>query len=135
MASRLTLVILAVSLVALGCGNPPPSAPARRVLLPESGGNTTMTAQVFGRLAGDATTGCVWFVGKDGAAYTALWPRGYTALFGPVRVLDNTGSVVGVEGQILTMTGGILPAGNILCRVGPMAFIIGQVDGRLDAFP
>jgi len=66
------------------------------------------------RLAGDRQVGggCVWFERDDGSRISVLWPDGWQARFFATdtglptfEVLDETGAVVGREGNVISAAG------------------------------
>jgi hypothetical protein len=95
-----------------------------RVSLPTSGwvpGDPGRTALITGVVAGSASVdgGCVWLEGNAGQRLAVLWPKGYTATFGPVTVLDADGEVIAREDQHLRAGGAYgTPRGDAKCMVG-----------------
>lgn len=92
-------------------------------------GSDVMTAEISGRLAGDASLdgGCLWLVGSEGQQQAVLWPAGYRALYDPARLVGPDGIVVAREGQEVRASGGFLPApGMVRCRLNQTE--IAQVD-------
>jgi len=78
-------------------------------------------------VTGDARLGCVWLL-RDGTRYAVLWPSGFRAAFGPVRIYDPDGRVVWREGVEHAIGGGWsterverIPAA---CRTGDTAWWI-----------
>jgi hypothetical protein len=59
------------------------------------------------QLAGDPSTGCVWFQGVGNEARVAVvWPKGFTVSFSPLRVYGFDGSLLAEEGVTYTSLGG-----------------------------
>jgi hypothetical protein len=55
----------------------------------------------------DDALGCLWLEsGDEGERVKPIWPHGYRAVPGPVRVLDGRGQVVAVADQELELAGG-----------------------------
>ena len=58
------------------------------------------------KLAGDPSTGCVWFETVDGGArVSAVWPEGFTVSFDPLRVHDLQGKVFAEGGPTYGLGG------------------------------
>lgn len=92
-------------------------------------GSDAMTAEISGRLAGDASVdgGCLWLVGSEGQQQAVLWPAGYRALYDPARLVGPDGTVVAQEGQEVRASGGFLLAPDMVrCRLNQTE--IAQVD-------
>ena len=74
---------------------------------------TSMAGELIGTLGGDGNS-CFW-VDTGSGKVTVLWPRGYTALRDPLRLLDASGDEVAREGQTISIAGGVTGEGIASC--------------------
>lgn len=110
-------VTAAISSVGAGCGGTSDGDAASVGPLPttENPEGTGLEAPLGGRLEGDADTGCVWLVSREyeadvpGGRVATVWPRGFTALWDPLRLMRSTGEVAAVEGDVVRTGGGLVP--------------------------
>lgn len=95
------------------------------IALPAHDGATPDVAMSGGTLVGDQRLGCVWVV-QGGRRLAALWPPGYRAKFGPVRIYDEAGEVWR-EGQVRELGGGVSSVVDRVpeaCRTGTRVLFI-----------
>jgi hypothetical protein len=89
-------------------------------------------------LAGDPSTGCVWFegVGSD-ARVSIIWPEGFTVSFDPLRIYDLDGAVFAEEGQTYTGLGGSAESDDppAMCSQDPSASVASWRIGEVALAP
>jgi hypothetical protein len=75
-----------------------------------------------GILGGDPVLegGCAWLEGDDGTRYEVDYPGGWRVGFDPVRLMDPAGAVHAVEGDRVTVAGGLEPDAISICQIGPI---------------
>ncbi|WP_150250269.1 hypothetical protein [Nocardiopsis deserti] len=95
-----------MSLLALGCSN---ATDELEVLSTGTGADEGHgEAQLAGTLSGTAAEGlaCFTVTAEDGHRYLVSWPEGYSALDGPLRLLDENGTTVAADGDSVVLVGG-----------------------------
>ena len=140
-AALVVAVAIAIPLVAAGCGGTSdggasvvsPSLPTTDH--PEG---TGLDARLEGRLEGRADTGCVWLVPDEadlpGGRVATVWPRGFTALWDPLRLMRRDGELVATEGDVLLTGGGLVPMSPPVppvpepCRTGDRVWMVSKVQ-------
>jgi hypothetical protein len=91
------------------------------------------SATIYGTLQGDPALdgGCVWLQ-QTSTDFSVLWPPGFTAEFDPIRLFDDTGTLIAEEGDRLVLTGGFAPEAAdyqpYRCAVGTELWLAGTVD-------
>lgn len=102
--------VLAAALLLLGvaaCRGAQQSPQSQSFPIPtQSDGFPGEDARVGGVLRGDADQGCLWLEHRSGERLAVLWPPGYSAMFGPVRLIGPDGEVVAREGETISGGGG-----------------------------
>ncbi len=66
-------------------------------------------AQLTGTLSGTVSDGlaCFSVTSDDGREYLVSWPEGYSALESPLRLLDESGVTVAIDGDSVVLVGGV----------------------------
>lgn len=100
------VVLLSVSCTGGDALDPPASDRFTPSEFPDSAG---MEALLVGRLVVDPTTGCVGIAAEPAGASPAMlvqWPPDIEPRTDPVRLLDDKGTVIAREGDLLHLAGG-----------------------------
>ena len=105
----LLTVMLAFALVACGprtaSSQQRLSVPTNRILAPGIAMNALITGRLSGRTDPQHARACLWIAeGQDRAVL--LWPSGYWAENNPLRILNQSGKVIGRVGDQVSLGGG-----------------------------
>jgi hypothetical protein len=91
------------------------------------------SAIIYATLQGDRAFdgGCVWLE-QTTTEFSVLWPPGFTAEFDPIRLFDETGTLIAEGGDRLVLTGGFAPEAAdyqpYRCAVGTELWLAGTVE-------
>lgn len=139
---RQVLLVLAVVVLAVACGDTAPSSsPTDGRTTATTGAPTgTPAGTLTGTLQGDAQLegGCAWLVTTGGPdadvadQVMPVFPEGHTIEFEPeLRVLGPQGETVAAGGQELVVEGAPLQDMATTCQVGP-PYRVDEVLGTVD---
>jgi hypothetical protein len=109
------LLLVSVMLAALALV----AAPAGPAASAEKTGSQPSGALLEGRLEGDSSLegGCAWLA-TGATRHEVWWPDGYEVRFEPLRLIDPSGHVVAVEGDVVAVRGRHVPDAATICQVG-----------------
>ncbi|HSL34690.1 MAG TPA: hypothetical protein VK871_13625, partial [Candidatus Limnocylindrales bacterium] len=79
-----------------------------------------------GTLAVSGESPCVELRAVGEPPVGLVWPPGYTARYGPLRIYNEAGVEIASEGAPVTLTGGITYEPNAVCRTSSL-FRVAQV--------
>jgi hypothetical protein len=102
-------VVGAVALLLSACGGPGEVADVIYFPTHERGPDEPLPAgQLTGNLVIDDQAGCIWIQESQDLKYLVIWPPGYAlqSVEGDWQVVDASGSVVGGNGDMVTIGGG-----------------------------
>lgn len=111
----------------------PKRGPAGELRLPAYAKTRKLSGTGWDRLgiSGDDDAGCVWITFTDGFRYAALWPKGSTARFAPLRISNAAGDVLWREGESRAVTGELSKADArsvpTACRSGDWTLKVGTI--------
>jgi hypothetical protein len=90
-------------------------------------------AQGGGVLAGAVLDGVVrtWLTDTNGQLTLIMWPGNFRARLDPLEVVDDQGNVVARGGELVTVTGNLLPDGDPRVRSDERVFAAWQVSRPL----
>jgi hypothetical protein len=95
---------------------------ADTIALPTSSwhGGVSMQGLARGVLRGSPSLdgGCVWMEPPSGGRTAVVWPKDFYARFNPTRIYNGAGILEAVEGQLIEVGGGVLPARESRCMFG-----------------
>ncbi len=118
----------------MSTATPSPTPGAGQVWLPAHGSDTTPRAAIEATVVGDAEQRCVWLRATDGTRHAVLWPSGYRARFGPVRIYDERDRLVWQESDAVRTVGGGFSTVHVeripkACRTGDDAWWMAPLSG------
>jgi hypothetical protein len=113
--SIVAMLLIAFALDACGARSPaqnaqstPTTAGTLAIATYDPGGSVAMAALIVGTIRGTVNsdrTAC-FRIDEDPHHLPMIWPAGYSASTGPLRVVDGLGKTVAVDGQHVKLPGG-----------------------------
>jgi hypothetical protein len=125
-AARHWLLGLSLTLSLAACGLVP------GYTVTEGGEPVSVTGRLDGEILADDLSGmeCVWLVGPSGRRTQLLLFDERMVVFGPLRLLDPSGTVIARAGDIVTVTGPSGGIGETICAApGEDAFSVDVIEG------
>lgn len=100
---------------------PSPTAEASPTDDAEATRDATAEETITGILAGDDIEGgCVFVTADDGTNYEVIWPEGWDISFETMELRDETGELVAIGGDRLSVHGRMAEGQASICQVGPI---------------